>query len=361
MPDTYTPVLGLAMPEVGASRDSWGAKWNNNATILDGFVSRAMPIGAILDFAGPTAPSGWLICDGRLISRATYSALFAVIGTYWGAGDGSTTFALPNCTGRAGIGPGTMTDQGFNTFNFPFTQQTGFVLNTITQAVLPNYGLSANYAGEHSHGGLVTSAGDHAHTTDEAPPHSHGGLTMMNNTTHTHDGTTDMQGWHNHTLPGTWEGTGAGNRNTSFGGAFGDVSTPPTTVDGGHAHNVTISTENQVHYHGIYPDGWHTHNTTSNGGHNHGIAQDGGHQHIVSLDGGGSPFQVLSPIIVVTKIIFAGDQASLTAFGALVDVSAEADTTAQLTALREEVAELKRLFAPPGAQKLLRAPSRGPH
>ena len=66
-----------------------------------------MPIGALLDFAGPNAPSGWLIADGRQVSRVTYSALFAAIGTFWGAGDGSTTFTLPNPNGRALIGPGT--------------------------------------------------------------------------------------------------------------------------------------------------------------------------------------------------------------------------------------------------------------
>jgi microcystin-dependent protein len=43
-----------------------------------------------------TAPSGWLWCDGGTVSRTTYADLFAVIGTNWGAGDGSTTFGVPN-------------------------------------------------------------------------------------------------------------------------------------------------------------------------------------------------------------------------------------------------------------------------
>ena len=51
--------------------------------------------GMVMAFAGTTAPSGWLKCDGSAISRTTYAALFNVIGTTYGAGDGSTTFNLP--------------------------------------------------------------------------------------------------------------------------------------------------------------------------------------------------------------------------------------------------------------------------
>ncbi|MBB2164345.1 hypothetical protein HLH26_07275 [Gluconacetobacter sp. 1b LMG 1731] len=58
--------------------------------------------------AGPTAPPGWLLCDGRLVSRTTYAALFAVVGTRFGGGDGSTTFALPDLRGRAVFGLDTM-------------------------------------------------------------------------------------------------------------------------------------------------------------------------------------------------------------------------------------------------------------
>lgn len=53
-------------------------------------------VGTVKAFGGSTAPDGWLFCDGSQISRTTYAALFAVIGTTYGAGDGSTTFNLPN-------------------------------------------------------------------------------------------------------------------------------------------------------------------------------------------------------------------------------------------------------------------------
>jgi microcystin-dependent protein len=55
-----------------------------------------VPTGVINAFAGSTAPSGWLICDGSAVSRSTYSDLFAVIGVTHGVGDGSTTFNLPD-------------------------------------------------------------------------------------------------------------------------------------------------------------------------------------------------------------------------------------------------------------------------
>ena len=54
------------------------------------------PIGAIEAYGGTSAPSGWMICNGTAISRSTYAELFAVIGTAFGAGDGSTTFNIPD-------------------------------------------------------------------------------------------------------------------------------------------------------------------------------------------------------------------------------------------------------------------------
>tara|TARA_R110002012_G_scaffold96493_2_gene232528 strand:+ start:4385 stop:5671 length:1287 start_codon:yes stop_codon:yes gene_type:complete len=57
-------------------------------------------IGAVLAFARPTAPTGWLIADGSAISRTTYADLFAAIGTYFGIGDGSTTFDIPDLRDR---------------------------------------------------------------------------------------------------------------------------------------------------------------------------------------------------------------------------------------------------------------------
>lgn len=70
------------------------------------YDNRGVP-GVVADFAGAAAPSGWLLCDGAAVSRSTYAALFAAIGTAWGVGDGSTTFNVPDLRGRVTVGVGT--------------------------------------------------------------------------------------------------------------------------------------------------------------------------------------------------------------------------------------------------------------
>jgi microcystin-dependent protein len=59
-----------------------------------------IPSGAVQMFAMNSAPSGWLKCNGAAVSRTTYASLFAAIGTTFGAGDGSTSFNLPDLRGE---------------------------------------------------------------------------------------------------------------------------------------------------------------------------------------------------------------------------------------------------------------------
>lgn len=66
-----------------------------------------VPVGAVNMWVTGTAPSGWLLCQGQAVSRSTYSALFSVLGTTYGAGDASTTFNLPDLRGRVPMGAGT--------------------------------------------------------------------------------------------------------------------------------------------------------------------------------------------------------------------------------------------------------------
>lgn len=66
---------------------------------IDG-INVGVPTGAVLPFAGVSAPVGYLLCDGSAVSRVTFSALFAVLSTSHGQGDGSTTFNLPDYRGR---------------------------------------------------------------------------------------------------------------------------------------------------------------------------------------------------------------------------------------------------------------------
>jgi microcystin-dependent protein len=69
-------------------------------TTIEGINAGSSPEGAIIAFGGTTAPTGWLLCNGQTVSRSTYSALYSVIGNSFGAGDGSTTFHLPDLRGR---------------------------------------------------------------------------------------------------------------------------------------------------------------------------------------------------------------------------------------------------------------------
>ncbi len=65
-----------------------------------GAVSVLMPSGSLMPYAGASAPTGYLLCDGAAISRTTYATLFALVGTTYGSGDGSSTFNIPDLRGR---------------------------------------------------------------------------------------------------------------------------------------------------------------------------------------------------------------------------------------------------------------------
>ena len=94
---------------------------------LQDIVNRS-EVGAIKPWTKTTAPDGYLLCNGAAVSRSTYADLFAVIGTTYGAGDGSTTFAVPQLQGKM--------PQGYdgNTYNLAGTGGA----NTVTVAVTNN-------------------------------------------------------------------------------------------------------------------------------------------------------------------------------------------------------------------------------
>jgi len=77
----------------GTFYGSNGSTW----TALGG--ASAVPTGTISAYAGTSAPAGYLLCDGSAVSRSTYAALFAIISTAYGVGNGSTTFNLPDFRG----------------------------------------------------------------------------------------------------------------------------------------------------------------------------------------------------------------------------------------------------------------------
>jgi microcystin-dependent protein len=97
-------------------------------------VSRTSIIGEVRTYAGPTAPEGYLLCQGQAVSRTTYSALFSVLGTSHGQGDGSTTFNLPDYRGtflRGRVNISTVTGSG----TVPVTPNN-------TQATFSNHGIN---------------------------------------------------------------------------------------------------------------------------------------------------------------------------------------------------------------------------
>ena len=126
-----------------------------SAKLDAGAVSVLMPTGSIMSFAGASAPTGYLLCDGAAISRSTYSTLFGLLATTYGSGDGSSTFNIPDLRGRVIAG---QDDMG------------GSSANRLT-------GLTGGVDGDV----LGGSGGAETHTlsTAEMPAHTHGGLTNI--------------------------------------------------------------------------------------------------------------------------------------------------------------------------------------
>jgi microcystin-dependent protein len=116
---------------------------------ISGATSVFMPAGALVPYAGPSAPTGWLLCAGQAVSRTIFATLFAAVGTTYGIGDGATTFNLPDLRGRSIFGRDDM---------------NGTAANRITNAVS---GITATTLG--AVGGDQRLA-THGHT---AQPHNH--------------------------------------------------------------------------------------------------------------------------------------------------------------------------------------------
>ena len=66
-----------------------------------------VPSGTVVPYGGTSAPGGWQLCDDTALSRSTYARLFAIIGTAYGTGDGSSTFNVPDLRDRVPLGKGT--------------------------------------------------------------------------------------------------------------------------------------------------------------------------------------------------------------------------------------------------------------
>lgn len=164
--------------------------------------------GSISAFARSSAPTGWLKCNGAAVSRTTYAALFAAIGTTFGAGDGSTTFNLPDLRGEFvrgwDDGRGVDSGRGFGTYQADMFLSHHHTATASTDTHSHNFSANTSVAGAHSHtykqgagtsattGGNQTDATDRNRayptaTTDSAGAHYHtlGGTTTSDSHTHT--------------------------------------------------------------------------------------------------------------------------------------------------------------------------------
>lgn len=103
-------------------------------TSLDYKVRVWNPVGEVTMWATNTAPTGWLICDGSAVSRSTYSGLFAIIGTTYGVGNGTTTFNLPNLKGRVVVGRDSA-DADWDTLG----ETRGSKTHTLTVSEIPSH------------------------------------------------------------------------------------------------------------------------------------------------------------------------------------------------------------------------------
>lgn len=204
------------------------------------------PVGGLMMFGAATAPSGWLLCNGNAISRATYAALFLIISTTYGAGDGATTFNLPDLRQRFPLGKA--------------TSGTGVTLGSTGGTV------------DHTHtGGTVSgSTGSTAPGTDSQGGHTHGGAT----------------GGHTHGVNITSAGPSSESALLYTAGAAS-----VTLANLGHTHAVSGTSDSATA--SISSDGSHSHTVNS---HLHAVGTLA-----VGTSGTGNP-----PFQVVNFIIYAG-------------------------------------------------------
>ena len=197
-----------------------------NEWLLRGFFGANpynVPLGAGMPFFGPVAPnSSFAFPRGQPISRTTYSALFALIGTTYGAGDGSTTFALPDLSGRllacregmdGAPAPGRITTAGSGIDGTALGATGGAETVTLATSQLP----------AHTHANTLSDPG-HIHGVSD-PTHAH----SVSDPTHAH-GVNDPT--HNHAAAGAFVINTGGGLNISSSGPYGTAANTNAAATG---------------------------------------------------------------------------------------------------------------------------------
>jgi len=188
--------------------------------------SGGVPPGALMPFAGSSAPTGWLLADGTAVSRTTYAALFAAIGTSYGAGNGTTTFNIPDMRGRAAFGKDNMggvaanrlTSGGSGVDGVTLGASGGSQSSSLATANLPSH----NHTNDHNHAAQNSSSeSGHNHSIS----HDHGAFSSANDGPHAHIITTSRSTGGSQSLIRGVTGVGAD-------------STEQTEADGSHSHSI---------------------------------------------------------------------------------------------------------------------------
>lgn len=154
--DGGTVGINTSTPSASYKLDVNGDSNTANRVYQEGFM--LVPPGAIMPYAVASAPGGWLLCDGSAVSRTTYATLFSLIGSTYGNGDGINTFNLPNMKGRMIVGLNS-SDGSFDALG----ETGGSKTATLTTTELP----------AHTHTGTTDSSGTHNHgITDNGHKHT---------------------------------------------------------------------------------------------------------------------------------------------------------------------------------------------
>jgi microcystin-dependent protein len=165
----------------------------------DTFAASGSPIGTVIAYAGSSAPTGWLLCAGQNVSRTTYADLFTVIGTDYGVGDGSTTFAVPDLRGRVAAGLDNMGGSDAGRLDLANTLGTtaGAQTHTLTVTEMPSHTHTQN---PHAHSKTTSTAGSSTQQVQIGSATTTNDAFVVDNTTATNNNT-GGDGAHNNLQP----------------------------------------------------------------------------------------------------------------------------------------------------------------